>query len=257
MTLPILALVTFALIASSKKKRGNTQIPPTLPTLPPSQIEQPPPSQTLPPTNFPTPPTTAPPLTPTTGASFDIAANHALIAEGGYQDNYNDHGNWTGCKVGSGNLVGTNFGITACTYKGYFGKTPTVTDMQALTKANSLAIYKALFWDKIKGDFIQSQPLANIIFDGQLQHSINVKLLQETINNVGYTPRLSKDNKFGNKTLNAVNYFAAHNPSVLYNAYKNRRIQYYYYLVDKTPSLSVFLGGWLNRINSFNAYPPV
>jgi len=35
-----------------------------------------------------------------------------LIQEGGFQNNPNDHANWTGGQVGVGTLVGTKYGIT-------------------------------------------------------------------------------------------------------------------------------------------------
>lgn len=195
----------------------------------------------------------------TGSASFYVAANAALVAEGGYQDLYNDAGNWTSGKVGVGENVGTNHGITALTYKAYFGKMPTVLDMMNLTQGEALEIYKALFWDKIKGDQLLDQYMANIVFDGQLQHRFNVKLLQQAINNVGLLSyKISEDNKLGPKTLEALNSLIYADVARIYHAYKLRRTQYYYELVDNDIRNETFLNGWLNRINKFNDYelPP-
>ena len=125
--------------------------------------------------------------------------------------------------------------------------------MQNLEKFDALQIYKALYWDKIKGDQIKDQYLAEIIFDGQLQHGYNVKLLQQSVNRLGEY-NLAEDNKFGPNTLAGLNHYAQYNPAVLYQSYKQRRKEYYLYLVDRTPTLDVFLDGWFNRINSFQDY---
>ncbi len=216
---------------------------------PPTEDEDKPNSSPL--EDSPYSPTPTPDLQP---ASFEKSARRAAIAEGGYQNYYDDNGNWTGCKVGVGQRVGTNYGITACTYKSFFGRTPSVADMKGLTKSQALAIYKKLYWDRVKGDQILNQPLADIIFDGQLQHSKNVKLLQQAINFLFYEPALNIDNVFGPKTLKAVNFFAAQNPAILYKQYKDERIKYYQLIVQNNPSQQVFLNGWMNRINQFADY---
>jgi lysozyme family protein len=73
-------------------------------------------------------------------ALFDRALGH----EGGYTNDRRDPGNWTGGKVGVGQLLGTKFGIAANTF-------PTL-DIKNLTAAQARKIYKELYWDKVKGD---------------------------------------------------------------------------------------------------------
>ena len=261
-----IALGLIPLIVAKQRQRGNANVPPFITPRPPGQIPNPFPNDLPPPpsggTGVPplvTPPVVAPVDLPPTStivqpANFMIAAQKALIAEGGYQNNPNDAGNWTGGSVGSGQNIGTNRGIIPRTYKAFYGRFPTVAEMQALTQNQALQIYKALFWDKIRGDEILNQPLANIIFDGQLQHGKNVRILQTAVNALGYAPALSTDNKFGNKTLAAINYFATTNPAALYLKYKQKRIDYYYYLVTLDARNANFINGWMYRINKFNAY---
>ncbi len=203
---------------------------------------------------FPSPPVvpSMPPEIGTGNAVFQIAAQRALNFEGGYQRHQNDAGNWTGGKVGSGNLVGTNHGITATTYKAYFGKTPNKSDMKNLSQSEAMSIYKKLYWDVIKGDEIADQYTANIVLDGQLQHRFNVRLLQQSLNSIGFS--LAEDNKFGKKTITALNEAIYVDVGQIYNAYKNRRIQYYYELVESDSRNQSFINGWLNRINSFDDY---
>lgn len=65
--------------------------------------------------------------------------------EGGMSRDPNDPGNWTGGKVGVGNLLGTKYGIAANTY-------PNV-DIPNLTQEKAAAIFKRDYWDKVGGDF--------------------------------------------------------------------------------------------------------
>ena len=75
-------------------------------------------------------------------AKFIKAHEFVERAEGGYTDNPNDNGNWTGGKKGSGDLIGTNFGISAPVLKAYLGRTPSVADMKNLKKSTAEKIYK-------------------------------------------------------------------------------------------------------------------
>jgi lysozyme family protein len=64
--------------------------------------------------------------------------------EGNFTDNPKDPGNWTGGKVGVGELRGTKFGIAANTY-------PAI-DIRNLTRDEAKKIYKRDFWDKVNAD---------------------------------------------------------------------------------------------------------
>ena len=64
--------------------------------------------------------------------------------EGGFQKLYGDRGNWTGGRVGFGDLVGTNWGISAASHPG--------VDIVNLTRDGAIAIYRAEYWGAIHGD---------------------------------------------------------------------------------------------------------
>lgn len=98
-------------------------------------------------------------------ADFKIAAARTNRFEGGYQCYPDDNGNWSGGKKGLGFLIGTNRGITAPELMQFIGRLPTVNDMKNLGHTDALMIYKKKFWDKIWGDRINSQELANQIYD--------------------------------------------------------------------------------------------
>lgn len=75
---------------------------------------------------------------------FDTFIRRILSHEGGFSDNRNDPGNWTGGKVGVGKLNGTKFGIAANTY-------PTL-NIKALTWEQAVEIYRRDFWKASKAD---------------------------------------------------------------------------------------------------------
>jgi lysozyme family protein len=69
---------------------------------------------------------------------------NTLVYEGGFTLHKGDPGNWTGGKVGAGQLKGTNFGIAANTYPDL--------DIRNLTKDDAIVIYRRDFWPKVAGD---------------------------------------------------------------------------------------------------------
>lgn len=82
---------------------------------------------------------------------------NTLVYEGGKTMLRADPGNWTGGKVGVGELRGTNMGIAANTY-------PTL-DIMGLTKDQAIAIYQRDYWPKAAGDQMP-KGVDQIAFDG-------------------------------------------------------------------------------------------
>lgn len=70
-------------------------------------------------------------------ADFNSIASKTFKFEGRYQNYTTDTANYC-----NGNLIGTNHGISAIGYKGFYGKCPTVDQMKALTIAQAKMIYK-------------------------------------------------------------------------------------------------------------------
>jgi lysozyme family protein len=79
-----------------------------------------------------------------------------LGAEGGYSNNAADPGNWTGSAIGSGELRGTKYGISAAAYP--------QLDIQNLTEAAAEAIYRRDYWAVLQGDALPL-PVALVAFD--------------------------------------------------------------------------------------------
>ena len=88
--------------------------------------------------------------------SFADAFAFTVGEEGGLSMDPQDPGNWTGGKVGIGQLKGTKYGISAAQYPGL--------DIADLTLDQARAIYKPGYWDKVSGDLIPDA-IAGALFD--------------------------------------------------------------------------------------------
>lgn len=92
-------------------------------------------------------------------ASFEKAIIGTFKAEGGFQADPNDSANYV-----NGVLIGTSRGISAQAWATYYRRTPTVADMKALTEAQAKLIFKGNYWDKVAGDYIVNQSVAELMF---------------------------------------------------------------------------------------------
>lgn len=91
--------------------------------------------------------------------NFDTAFTRLINSEGGYTDDPNDPGNWTGGRPGVGTLKGTKYGIAANTYPDL--------DIKNLTLDGAKAIYQRDYWD-ILGD---ADPAIKFqVFDAAVNH---------------------------------------------------------------------------------------
>jgi lysozyme family protein len=90
-------------------------------------------------------------------ANFDVFLPLLLKFEGGFVNDPADPGG------------ATNKGITLQTFRGcaqnLLGLEPTLDNLKSLTDAQAGAIYRDLYWNKTRGDDIDSQTLANIVCD--------------------------------------------------------------------------------------------
>ncbi len=174
-------------------------------------------------------------------ASFDAFFPTLLEHEGGFVNDPADPGG------------ATNKGITIATFqtcaRQYLGIDPTLDNLEALTDAQAAKIYKPLYWDEVRGDDIELQELADIVFDFQVNAGGSAsKLLQEVLNELGAKPQVAVDGDIGAGTMAALN---SVDQRAVYRRYKQGRIDYYQDLVAKRPALGKFLNGWLKRVNSF------
>jgi len=151
----------------------------------------------------------------------------------------------------------TNKGITYSTWQLYFGDTP--DRFIAMSDADWSTIFKSEYWDKIHGDAIQDQAVADFLVDwvfnsgsygiGHVFTSGNMYGVQVVLNTV-FGKSLSIDGNLGAFTLAAIN---GVNPTDLLNALRANRENFFRYIATFNPQNAADLTGWLNRLNSLYA----
>lgn len=172
-------------------------------------------------------------------ANYDLFKKNIELAEGGYQKLPNDTGNYNSEEV----LVGTKFGVSAVVYQKIIGRPPTEEDMKNITLAEAHSIFKHLYWDAIKADFINSQAIAETFAD----HAINAgtyaatRIMQKVLNKT-FAKSLIIDGKVGERTINAIN---SVNATKLFQAYSQERKIFYNGLND----CKHFCPIWHNRVD--------
>ncbi|HWE72517.1 MAG TPA: glycosyl hydrolase 108 family protein [Stellaceae bacterium] len=170
---------------------------------------------------------------------FAAALAIVLAHEGGYQTMPDDPGNWTGGKIGAGELKGTKFGLSAASY-------PTL-DIASLTEADAAAIYRRDWWDRFGLDRLPAA-LAAKLFDAAVNVGIEsaVRALQRALRATG-AARIADDGKLGPATIDAASATAA---ETLLPAMREALAGHYRLVVAKNRTQAGFLNGWLARAYS-------
>ena len=159
---------------------------------------------------------------------FDQSYERLLGHEGGFQADQNDRGNWTGGRVGVGQLKGTKFGISAMAYPG--------EDIAGLTLERAKQLYLRDYWAPAGCDVVPAA-LKFDLFDTAVNSGVKtaVKLLQRA---VGETD----DGILGPRTLQAVN---SMEPLRLVARFNGWRLDY----LNDNPQLWALYGrGWSQRV---------
>lgn len=173
-------------------------------------------------------------------ATFKIAFDKTSVFEGGYVFNPNDKG-------------GETFrGIARNFFPKWDGWTiidkmkksnPTNFDkllMSDVELTNSVMnFYKENFWDKIMGDLIADQSVANNMYDFAVNSGVSraVKYAQTIV-------KSTVDGQMGPHTVDAINTFGAES---FVREYKKARMDFLYKIVQDNPSQKMFLAGWTSR----------
>lgn len=172
---------------------------------------------------------------------FEQALTYVWDAEGGYQNDSVDTGNWL-----NGQNVGTNMGITAQTLAGYLGRNVTPEEMRNLSKSTAKEIYFNRYWLPSNASKLKSS-VAIPYFDAVVNtgKSGGAKILQRAVNSIS-RKEISVDGVVGNETIRAANKL---NQNKLRKAFLEQWKQYYLDLIDKNPVYLKYKNGWLNRVN--------
>jgi lysozyme family protein len=168
-----------------------------------------------------------------------------LAAEGGYQNQSADSGNFNRCGVNAG----TKYGITPNAWQEYSGQQcPGAETMKNLTQTQAWGFMD--WWgNRWRIWKIYDQDFAELVFNAFYGNpSAAAKTLQLTLSQRGYA--LAPDGIMGSKTLAAVNVETAKDKTGLYNAYRAAWLSYLQSLGNAT-----YTAGWTNRMDTF--FPPL
>ena len=156
--------------------------------------------------------------------NFEQALEKLLHHEGGYVNHPSDPGGMT------------NLGVTRRVYEEWVGRESSEKEMRNLTPQDVAPIYKAKYWDRIKGDNLPNG-LNYAVFDASVNSGTGraAKWLQEC---VGAVP----DGGIGPKTLAMV---ATHSPEDLIIKYCDMRQAF----LESLSTFDTFGKGWTRRVN--------
>ena len=161
-------------------------------------------------------------------ADYKILKPFILKWEGGFVNDPNDSGG------------ATNKGVTLATFRRYKGESASVDDLKAITDEDWNAIFKTMYWDKVKANEINSQAVANLLVDWYWMSGTNaIKYVQRLIGT-------TEDGIVGKQTLARLN---AKGDGLVLPIY-NYRKDFYHRIVASRPSQKRFLRGWINRLNA-------
>ena len=130
--------------------------------------------------------------------SLEPIFHFTLQHEGGYSSNRADPGNWTGGRVGSGQLVGTKYGLSAPLVVRDRGLCVTAQQMKLLTENDFRKMGIQYFWNPMKCSLLPAG-LDALVFD----HGFNagaktsIRLLQQIVG-------VDQDGAVGPATLEAI-----------------------------------------------------
>jgi lysozyme family protein len=158
---------------------------------------------------------------------FEIAMQRLLPIEGGYSNDPNDPGNWTGGRKGVGVLKGTKYGIAANTY-------PSL-DIANLTWDQAKAIYRHDFWDQVHADL-----LPNAVAYSALDGAINSGIMRSTMW-LQAAAGVADDGRWGPVTQKAV---LAADPNDLVIRYNAARLLF----MTNLSTWPTYGRGWARRI---------
>lgn len=175
-------------------------------------------------------------------ASFEKAIANTFKAEGGFQNDPSDNANYV-----NGILIGTNRGISAQGYYAYYGKVPSVSDLKNLNEETAKQIFKGNYWDKIGGDYIANQSVAELMFQYVIgSGSSQISDLKDIANAVrGIEVLVENDMKFTREECNFINSI---DQEKYFKALYEWRLHLYDSIVKRNPAKAKFLKGWQNRL---------
>ena len=160
--------------------------------------------------------------------------------EGGTSNDPSDSASSYDCGVDN---IHTNKGVTYSAWVGVFGENQ-VERFLDMTDCDWGLIFKSKYWDRVKGDDIKSQAIANVLVSWAWGSGARtaVKQIQRVVG-------VTRDGVIGRQTLNAIN---SDDEVQLFDECIKARESFFRYIAERNPKNKRFLKGWLNRLADFN-----
>jgi len=120
--------------------------------------------------------------------------------------------------------------------------------------------YRTEFWDRVRGDEITSQSVANCLFDVAVNNGVGtaIQILQRALNilnrcdsDVGRWPDVSIDGDFGKRTMDVLNVALQHDAEVLVLWMVFVRGSILVGIMERRESQEAFARGWGKRLAGF------
>ena len=175
-------------------------------------------------------------------ADFQKAQVIVGLNEGGYQDDPRDSGNYY-----MGQIIGTNWGISAPTLASYLGRIPTRLEMQNLSKRTAEDILKRYYWLRNNLDRLTNQSVATLIYDGTVNHGTNAMrfIIEGALRTLGTS--ISYYQVF---TPSGIQLLNRQNQKRLFGIIKSIRAKKY-----RESKKSYYLSSWLLRLDRIQYSP--
>lgn len=171
---------------------------------------------------------------------FEPIYKFTRLGEGGYQNFPEDTANYNS----RGELVGTQYGISAKALEEVIGRPPTVADIKAITEEQAYNIAKSRYWDKINGDRFADQRVAHAVFQEFWGSGY------AGLNRVRRVLQLGGTGLIRLTDLEKINRL---NPWETYKKLRDSAINARFQIVANGPSKAKFLTGWMNRWKRMDA----
>jgi lysozyme family protein len=159
----------------------------------------------------------------------DMAIRKILDHEGGYVNHSDDPGG------------ATNKGITIATFRRYIKRNGTIADLKALTTQQAVDVYKAQYWDKVRGDDLPSGVDYTVAdFAVNSGPSRAAKYLQAALG-------VTQDGAIGPQTIQAANEII--NPKAIINKVNADRLAFMK-RIQGGKLWKTFGRGWQSRVDA-------
>jgi lysozyme family protein len=177
--------------------------------------------------------------------------------EGGLSSNPKDATpakNPSPCGKKDGYPIHTNKGITWSTFQGLASKggySATCENFINMPDSVWLKVYKAGFWDAVKGDKIKNQAIANVFVE--MTWGSGLGSISSGKGTISFMNKFFKENY--NKNLTTIDQFVNYvneldkkgqTPELFEKLHDFRAERY-----KKMPTANTYLKGWMNRLNAF------